>query len=621
MTTASGVPATAAHPFLEAFKARHGRAPRILHVGNIANNAYLNAKFLNAAGYDCDVLCYDYYHLMGCPEWEDADFEGRIDDHFRPDWTKVDLKGFERPHWFIQGPQHLALDYVIARRSGQRGWADALWKDLAVSNGTSSTEFRRRTIGDQLRRFAGEWRSIVRIHFGTIVNRPDALALLWAKLHRWAEPRAWRGYLTVAMIAPFLLLPVAVIRAAVTSAQPDPCGRVWFRLGQWSGGNALLTMLFSVLAPFAMIGGLVTRAIAIVIARLTRDPAAARGQSLVAIGTPRVPVDPAAAARMWTNVFAQTFPERTDQMTVADSLQYMSALPKWRAALAQYDIVQAYATDVMYPLLCGKRPYLGFEHGTLRDFTLNDNAVSRLTALGYNHADRVFITNGDCLDYARRIHVTHVTPMVHPIDDQRIAAIAADYDGVHRQYGVRYIFLCPLRHDWSVKGTDQYIRALPLIADRIGRNFRVIMTEWGMQVNDSKALAASLGVDDLVQWLAPLARHELVRLQKSSDIVFDQIALPHFGATAPQAIAAGVPVIMSYDPSSTAWIVPEPAPILSAWTPPEIAAAVTQAIDPAWLADYRVRAQSWFSRFHSSRHVVEILSSAYEDVCRRQGLL
>jgi hypothetical protein len=31
----------------EEFRGRLGRAPRILHIGNIANNAYLNAKLLN----------------------------------------------------------------------------------------------------------------------------------------------------------------------------------------------------------------------------------------------------------------------------------------------------------------------------------------------------------------------------------------------------------------------------------------------------------------------------------------------------------------------------------------------------------------------------------------------
>lgn len=74
---------------------------RVLHVGNIANNAYNNAKFLRRKGIEADVLCYDYTHIMGQPEWEDAEFEGNPDE-FNPRWEQVDLNGFRRPAWFIQ---------------------------------------------------------------------------------------------------------------------------------------------------------------------------------------------------------------------------------------------------------------------------------------------------------------------------------------------------------------------------------------------------------------------------------------------------------------------------------------------------------------------------------------
>lgn len=74
---------------------------RVLHVGNVANNGYNNAKFLRRKGIEADVLCYDYWHVMGQPEWEDAVFDGQPDE-FNPQWDMVDLGGFQRPAWFIQ---------------------------------------------------------------------------------------------------------------------------------------------------------------------------------------------------------------------------------------------------------------------------------------------------------------------------------------------------------------------------------------------------------------------------------------------------------------------------------------------------------------------------------------
>ncbi len=76
---------------------------RVLHIGNIANNAYNNAKIQRRRGIEADVSCHDYFHIMGCPEWEDAEFEGDVVDDFFPDWWNVDLRGFERPEWFAQG--------------------------------------------------------------------------------------------------------------------------------------------------------------------------------------------------------------------------------------------------------------------------------------------------------------------------------------------------------------------------------------------------------------------------------------------------------------------------------------------------------------------------------------
>jgi glycosyltransferase involved in cell wall biosynthesis len=114
--------------WITAFEERRGRPPSVLHIGNIANNAYLNASILNAAGIDCDVLCYDYYHVMACPEWESAVFDTNGVDQFRPRWSEIDLRGFERPRWFAQGSLNTCLNYLIAKRTGAD--TESLWRDL-----------------------------------------------------------------------------------------------------------------------------------------------------------------------------------------------------------------------------------------------------------------------------------------------------------------------------------------------------------------------------------------------------------------------------------------------------------------------------------------------------------
>ncbi len=105
----------------------------MLHIGNIANNAFNNAKLMNATGeYDNDVICYDYYHIMGCPEWEDADFQVGPADDFFPDWDDVNTHGYRRPRWFAQGPLRMCMAYLIARRTGHPLWARVRWAELAI---------------------------------------------------------------------------------------------------------------------------------------------------------------------------------------------------------------------------------------------------------------------------------------------------------------------------------------------------------------------------------------------------------------------------------------------------------------------------------------------------------
>jgi len=78
---------------------------RVLHIGNIANNGYNIANLFNQAGMQSDLIIGPYYHIAGCPEWEDSEFEGDIGDQFFPNWHKVKItNGFTRPRWAVQGP-------------------------------------------------------------------------------------------------------------------------------------------------------------------------------------------------------------------------------------------------------------------------------------------------------------------------------------------------------------------------------------------------------------------------------------------------------------------------------------------------------------------------------------
>jgi glycosyltransferase involved in cell wall biosynthesis len=487
--------------WIKEFERRHGRPLRVLHIGNIANNAYLNAVFLQRAGIECHVLCYDYYDLMATPEWESAP---------TPEWKTA------RPVWFVQGPQRGCLPYLHALLD-DRTFALRLhalrMRALKWMLGHDNTRTMGVLTKSHVRRM--RWRI--------------AYAWSWSwSLTRWAFRRAAR--------AVGLHIAEPPLGGTGASASSGPFERHRMELMQR---------------------------------------------------------------------FRELFPDRIDKLERTDFVLWGDA-ERWAELLDRYDVVQAYATDPILPMLAKTRPYVAYEHGTLRDFTLDDNPIHRLNALAYREADHVFITNGDCLAYARRLGIERFSPMVHPVDvDQHEQDFSAEVAAIRERVDADVLLFSPLRHDWAVKGTDLHIRALPDIAERRAPARVVLMLcEWGAEVDASRRLATSLGVDRHIVWLPPLNRRQLIAHMKAADVVLDQMTLPHFGATAPQALAAGTPVVMSYRPESTEWIVPEPAPILPAFDPAGVVEAVELALDAGWRREWQPRAKAWMHRHHHPRQVV-----------------
>lgn len=114
---------------LKAIESRLGRPLRVLHIGNIANNAYNNARIQRQYGIEAEVLSYNYHHVMSCPEWEDAEFTGEVDPD-APNWWATSLKGWKRPDWFVQGPTESCLQYLRARHLGLHDLQKLLWRYL-----------------------------------------------------------------------------------------------------------------------------------------------------------------------------------------------------------------------------------------------------------------------------------------------------------------------------------------------------------------------------------------------------------------------------------------------------------------------------------------------------------
>ena len=557
---------------------RKGRRPRILHVGNIANNAYNNAKLLTKYGFECDVLCNDYYHVMGCPEWEDADFEGAVEDHFRPDWSRIKLRGFQRQRWFVQGKLKTCFAYLYALNREDNSRAIDLWRQLSQENGTAS----QTSEGNDSRYFTA--------------------------LFNWLSWPVCLGRLA-SLAKSFAMRAPDYLRAL---QRPESVGRFVTRL---SHATHKYTWLQPVARPFWKFVDTVARSMSVgflLLLSVGRAPRLTRSQLGHHIKS-----------------FRRRFPERSDDLTLIDVIPYVSDLRYWKSLFEQYDIVQTYATNSIVPFLIG-HPFIAFEHGTLRDIPFEDSSTGRLTALSFANAEHVFVTNADCLESARYLTGSNnkFTFINHPYDEDHsrmttgVQELRAE---ICEQLKAEWVVFFPTRHDWipdtgyADKSNDVFIRAFAALQAR-GLRLGMVCCKWGANVDASQKLIKQLGCEAFVKWVEPLGVVAFDRMCMAADVVADQFKLGSFGGVAFKAMATGCPVLSSLDKADVARIYQEPPPILSCSSEDEIIDCLEKLFsDQVFRDKVSTKSRCWTKRNHSGEAVVFAQAKVYQNFLSSQG--
>jgi hypothetical protein len=517
--------------WLKEFEQRQGRPLRVLHVGNIANNAYINAKNMRKAGVEADVLCGDYYHIMGCPEWEEIDVVDYGKDDFYPIFKTKQLKDYKRPEWFVQGPFSACCEYLIAKNKNKKIYSYVLKQIMAQSRKSQKHHYIGSAISLVL-----AWR----------------LDILWHEIRRIGKRDIKEFFKRI------------------------------FNFPR--SKTIVLNKKFFDDFPFGVIQFFKDKFRAFIFFVKSHDKHQQKNINNV---------DYVKLIKEF-NVF---FPDRKDKLS-KDEIEYYSSRALLKKVSVYYDIIQCYGIDPIWALASEvEKPYVAFEHGTLRDFIFGDDPIHRLNALAYSKASHVFVTNGDCLENVKKLNIKRYSGIAHPIEGDW--DLAEDQRNKIKQgLGADVLLFSPMRHDWSVKGNEIHLEALSKIVQLVKGKVVLVLNQWGKEVERSVKLIQKTGCQEHVIWLHPLCRKRLVEMLYAADVVLDQMLLPCFGGILPQALSVGTPVIMSYRPESTAWLFREPAPVLAAFNEDEVVNSVLLALDPEWRKAYKHKALDWFRRFH-----------------------
>jgi glycosyltransferase involved in cell wall biosynthesis len=291
-----------------------------------------------------------------------------------------------------------------------------------------------------------------------------------------------------------------------------------------------------------------------------------------------------------------------------------------RALFARYDVVQLYGTHpALVPLGVGRTPPVAFEHGTMREIPFEDSWRGRLLALGYRQSAKVIITNPDVVHQGRLLGLDEdrCVFIPHPLDETKYTPGSSGLRVELEQEGFDFVVLCPSRHDWHIKGIDRLLRAFAPFVRSQRPNAVLLLSDWGQEVERSRALVRELGIEGNVRWTHPLPKVRLIDAYRGADVVCDQFLIGTFGAVAPEAMACGRPVVMAFDPALHAWCFPVLPPIVDARSVEQVAAELGRlAADDEARRALGQAGREWVERHHGWRIVVDRQIGIYEELVK-----
>ena len=576
---------------------------KVLHVGNIANNAYNNAKVQRQRGIEADVLCFDYYHIMGCPEWEDADFSGEIADPFYPDWWNCNLNGFKRPRWFVQGPLDKSFDYLFALNQNNNNLANRKWKRLeqarkTVCRGKSQLSLApgKRTLKSFARLFYrfqvishSTLKSFARLFYSFQVISHSTLKSFARLFYLFLVEKRGSGFIDY-----------------------ETKKRIRGQLSRLPFKSGPLVEKLLVYVHKVLIFLLVRLPLAII--ELIRYRLFYRSESKIYRSEPKIYKE---QVNNLVNDFKKYFPEREDKLT-ADVLEtWKMQLSNWEKLFKQYDIVQTYATYPIIPLLCEFKNFTAYEHGTIREIPFEENSQGRVCALGYKLAPVVFITNSDNLNAADRLGLTdeQVYCLPHAFDNEKLIRFANESDCSPPDDIVT--FFSPSRQHWKdrdpsmAKGNDYIFLAIKALKDA-GFVFIVELVEWGRDVEDSKKYIRELGIESFISWIPPMKKRQLWQKYLSVHAVIDQLMLPALGGVGFETMTLGRRLLTAMDMVQGERFFGEAPPLYDVRDDKMLQEAMTAVLnDPEDTQKLGDQARDWIIDYHSADRVCEIQLEAY----------
>jgi glycosyltransferase involved in cell wall biosynthesis len=578
--------------------------------------------------------------VMGCPEWEAANFDEKIDNMY-PDWWSTKLGGWQRPQWFVQGPVRQCLSYLRAKNAGDCEASAYFWKVLQAQywellDLVASSEGRvRPPMPEHLAKAI----LALREHF-VFKSLPPLSPILESEVIANFGPPPWLNILYQSLFMKRIVPQLRKEAETGIPVVPNVALAVWRYLRRRrklpSFGFEFPREFFRLQDEGVIVAKEVLLALEIMAEEILELAAveANGGKPLPPYvhitDKPEFPYLERYGAGaddrgpQWVeNANAVLNQYRDFPADILESIKeiILPVAREFSDVLSYYDIIQGYSTDGFIPFINGLRNYTCYEHGTLRDipFEISYNAV--LCRAAYKNAAFSFVTNSDVVPSARRLGLDaeQIVCLPHAFDDQKTSKFLRGFEPPARASDT-VIFFSPTRHHWhsepaSMRKGNEIFLAAAAQAAQVNRNFRMVLVEWGVDVGRSRELIRILGIEDLVSWIPTLNKADLRQFYCTSDVVVDQFVTPAMGGVTFEAMALGRRVMTRIDEAQTAEFFGAAPPCLLAHSIETCADRMLEVLDdPLDKAGRGDAAAAWFEKYHSARRTVALQVEAYKAI-------
>jgi glycosyltransferase involved in cell wall biosynthesis len=279
--------------------------------------------------------------------------------------------------------------------------------------------------------------------------------------------------------------------------------------------------------------------------------------------------------------------------------------------LRSYDLIHAFGLPNIYCQFLG-RPLITHALGAdLKEVVYESGLTGYLLKRAFLRSKCVLFSDID--------HIPHVNRL--RLSQAQYFPAAVDINKYHPEVQARYkekdkiILLHSSFLDWTQKQTtskrnDLFFHAFSKFAK--GRDdlvLRVIAA--GPDTEITKELIYDLGISEIVEFLPPLNKQQLVDEYHKCDLIVDQFGMPKFGVNALEGMACGRPVFLYLDKDLAMQCYSDLPPTPVANGESEIYNTLNKICQKDQLKDIGTKCHEWIIKNHEGQKVARKLIAFY----------